>query len=101
MTKSARPDAAAKWMSGAVDGGRHGEAGEDHEREQHEDDQEIGELLQHIVPLRRGAAREAQAQMFEDLPSDVAKLDAAREKILAEMPAGDAPGEIDEAIQHQ
>jgi hypothetical protein len=52
-------------------------------------------------PPRRLAAREAQAQMFADRPPDMAKLHAAGEKILAEMPTGDAPDEIDESIQHQ
>jgi hypothetical protein len=39
--------------------------------------------------------------MFADRPPDMAKLHAAGEKILAEMPTGDAPDEIDESIQHQ
>src|SRR4029077_10294933 len=70
-----------KLWHGAVDAGRHGEAGEDHERKQHEDDQKIGELLQYVIPPRRRATREAQAQMFDDLPPDMAKLYAAGEKI--------------------
>src|ERR1700730_2596625 len=85
----------------AVDGGRHGKAGKNHEREQHKDDQEIGELLQHIVSLRRRTAREVQAQMCYDLSPDMAELRTAGEKIPAEMPARNAPDEIDEAIQHQ
>jgi hypothetical protein len=31
----------------------------------------------------------------------MAKLGAAWKKIAAEMPAGEAPGEIGEAVQHQ
>jgi hypothetical protein len=48
------------WVTTLGPEGPRGEAGEDHEREQHEDDQKIGELLQHIVTLRRRTAREAQ-----------------------------------------
>ena len=90
-----------KLRHGAVDAGRHREAGEDHEREQHEDDQEVGELLQHIVSLRCRTAREVQAQICYDLSPDMAELRTVGEKIPAEMPARDAPDEIDEGIQHQ
>ena len=104
-TKMTSPDAARKWMRRAVwrppksgkklrhsgvDARRHGEARQHDERKQHEHHREIGELLQHIVALRRFPAREAQAQMVEDVGADMAKLREARQKVAPEMAAREA-----------
>ena len=39
--------------------------------------------------------------MLDDLSADVAELDAAGKQIAAEVAAGEAPDEVDEAIHHQ
>src|SRR5580700_8406684 len=90
-----------KLRDGGVDAGRHGEAGQHDEREQHEHHREIGELLEHIVALSRFPAREAQAQMLDDVGADMTKLRGARQKVAPEMAAREAEDEIGKAVQHE
>src|SRR5579872_3993975 len=84
-----------------VDARRHCEARQDDERKQHEHHREIGELLEHIVALRGFPAREAKAQMIEDVGADMAKLREARQKVAPEMAARQAEDQIGKAVCYE
>src|SRR5262249_36956431 len=81
-----------------IDARRHGKPGEHDERQDDEDEAEIGELLQHIVVT---AVIEAEEGMIDDRPADAAQLRPARDEVAPDMAAEEARDEIDEAVDDE
>ena len=70
-----------------IDARRHRESHQDHQRQQNEDDDEIGELLQNVVARGRYALLVAKQQVILDRLADSGPLVARRQKIAGQMPA--------------
>ncbi len=87
------------WRGG-VDAWRHGQARQQHQR-QHDDDADVGELLQHIVGPRLLPLREFEAQMIPDRVADAAQLQTGRQEVAAEVAGEDAPQQIDQAVDDE
>ena len=69
------------------DGGGHGQAGPDHQREENEDHGQIGQALEDVVGPGIGSAGRLKRRWLPRLPwrSAPGKIGAVREQISAEM----------------
>src|SRR5678816_1049096 len=77
---------------------RHGEAGQEHQRQKHERHDEISEFLQHVVALGLLALREFEPDVFPYRGADMLELAAAQREIFLEMAAYQAIDKIDEPV---
>src|SRR5262245_4359623 len=84
-----------------VHAGRHGEAGQEHQRQKHERHDEISELLQHVVALGLVALRKPEPDMLPYRGADMFQLAAARCEILSEMAAYQAVDQIGEPVDNE
>src|SRR6476660_2044369 len=84
-----------------VHSGRHGESGRQHQGQKHERHDEIGKLLEHVVPLGLFSLRKSEPQMLPDRRANVFQLAAARREVLAEVPAREAVDEISEPVDDE
>src|SRR5689334_7857471 len=82
---------------------RHGEAGQHDGWEQDENDGDVGELLQRVVPLGGRAGDALELDVMDDLPPQVAaaKFVLAGEDVALEVAVGEAEGDVGEAVDHQ
>ena len=84
---------------GAVHGRRHGEAGQHDQRAEHEQHDEIGQLLQRVVVLRRLALGKLQLGMGDDLVRQMLEVRLRRQQFLPEVAAEEDISEIGEAVE--
>src|SRR5262245_16942947 len=90
-----------KHGEGGVHAGRHGKPGQKHERQEHERNGEIGELLQDIVALGLFALGKVEPRMLPDRGADMRQVLARGCKIAAEMTAAEAPQEVSETVEQE
>src|SRR3990167_3524479 len=83
---------------GSIDAGRHAETGQHDQRQDDEDQDQVGELLQDVVVA---AVVEAEAEMLHDRGADAAKLRPARDEIAPDMAVEEARNDIDEAVDDE
>ena len=80
---------------------RHREAGQDHQRQQDEDDAEIGQFLDWVVTPRCLATRKFQPQMIGCIVEKSARpqLLLAGEEVAPKMPGGESGHEINQEVR--
>jgi len=86
-----------------IGGGRHGKAGHDHQRDQHEQHRGISELLQHVIAQRRHAGGETQPGMLFDIVPDMRgpPLAGGDVNIAAQVPVDQRPQQIKQQAQRE
>src|SRR5207248_7115395 len=84
-----------------VDARRHRHAHQKNQWKQYEYHHQVGDLLQHVIALRRLSLRVAEAQMIEEGPADGAYVVAIGRKIAREVPARDRIREITDAVDYE
>src|SRR5215468_6577701 len=80
---------------------RHGEPGEEHERQENQRDDEIGKLLQHVIAFGLLALGESKPGMFADRGADMLEVAACWSEIVPKMAAPKAPKDISEAVEQE
>src|SRR5262249_44985101 len=80
---------------------RHRHAHQYDQRKQHEDDYQVGKLLQDVVAFGRLTGRMLEAQMIDDRLSDRAEVGRRRREIAGEMTASDRIREVAKAVDHE
>src|ERR1700687_2348550 len=90
-------DVEEKWEA-RVHAGRHCKSGRQHQREQQEHHDEVGELLQDVVALGLLALGEFEPEVFPDRGANMLELAALRNQVAGDMPAAEAIDEVDEPV---
>src|SRR5262249_47927114 len=90
-----------KDREGGVHAWRHGEPGEEHERQENQRDDEIGKLLQHVIAFGLLALRESKPGMLADRGADMLEVAACWSEIVPKMAAAKAPKDISEAVEQE
>src|SRR6202040_92195 len=82
---------------------RHGEAGQDHQRQQHADHAQIGQLLEGIIMARLLAMRKFQPKVVESVleKGPWPQLLPAGQEIAPEMSAGNSGHEISQEVRDE
>ena len=83
-------------------GGGHRQARPDHQREQNEDHEQVGEPLEHVVRPGFGRTRPLEAQMFSDCGRErpPRKIGLAREQVFPQVPCEQAGDYVQQAGQY-
>src|SRR5262249_23782647 len=90
-----------KDREGGVHAWRHGEPGEEHERQENQRDDEIGKLLQHVIAFGLLALGESKPGMLADRGADMLEVAACWSEIVPKMAAAKAPKDISEAVEQE
>ncbi|MNI37299.1 hypothetical protein D3C73_913860 [compost metagenome] len=86
-----------------IEAGRHGQPRCDHQRQENEDHQQIGQLLQRIIVARFFAFREAKSRVIDNLVGEMRcrQFIPRRQQVTPEVTGEKAIGHVDQAIGHE
>ena len=79
-----------------IDARRHGQACQDHQRQEDDNDRQIGELLKRVVMPRLLAFGEAETSVVENLAAEMARREFVhlRRQVSAEVSAQQAKAKV-------
>ncbi len=84
-----------------IEARRHRHAGHHHQRQQHEDHRQVGDVLQHVVALGRVAGRVLETQVVFDRAADAAQLAARGQQIARQVAAGERVQQVGDAVDDE